>query len=388
MRSYHSREISGEGIAIAILDSGFPGVDNSAPFEKIRNENRIKYCYDFVENEEDVYDDHSHGTKVLSTIAAFQEGELIGAAFGADFYLFVTEDVHSEFPVEEFFWLVAAESADSLGVDIITSSLGYSTFDNPKYDYSMKDLTGDRSIISLAADFAASTGILVVCSSGNSYDPWGLKLHSPADGDSVLAVGSVNANEDLSYFSARGPTADGRIKPDVVALGEQTVVANGFGYIGSTSGTSFSAPLVAGLAACVWQSFPHLNNMEVLELIRMAGNRYNEPDNGYGFGIPHYNSIMRAINSENHLNDPKRVSVFPNPARGQVNFKFTLSSTVNGKLELYNVMGQLVSVLSKGQMLKGTNHVTFDVSDLEAGMYLFRLQTGAGEPVSGRFIIK
>lgn len=322
--NFHDQGITGEGISIAIFDSGFPGVDTTPPFEELRVSGRIKGTYDFVRAEQNVYNDHRHGTQVLSTMAAIQDSALIGAAFGADYYLFVTEDVASESPVEEFNWLIAAEWADSIGVDIINSSLGYSTFDNVEYDYSFNDITGNQSIISQAAGFAAATGMLVVNSSGNAYLPWGNKLHLPSDNDSVLAVGSVNTDKTLSSFSSRGPTADGRIKPDIVAMGGQTIVAYPDGNIGVNSGTSFASPIIAGFAACVWQTFPHLSNIEIINLIRNVGDKANNPDSSSGgYGIPHYDRIIKILSLDYEVNSKNKSSVFPNPIKnGKINIHF------------------------------------------------------------------
>lgn len=320
---FHRQGITGKGMTIAVFDSGFPGVDRIDSFSHLIENNRIKGTYDFVENEIDVYDDHNHGTRVLSTMAAFQSGELIGTAYDANYYLFVTENVYSESPVEEFYWLVAAERADSVGVDIINSSLGYSTFDNAQYNYSIDNITGDHSIISQAADFAAATGILVVNSSGNAYSPWGLKLQLPADSDSVLTVGAVHADGSLASFSSRGPTTDGRIKPDVMAMGVKTVVANPNGSIGYDIGTSFSAPLMAGFAACIWQAFPHLTNMEIIDLLRNTGDQANSPDNSYGYGIPHYNRIVTILSAEKEIKAQYQTQVYPNPIQdGHINLSF------------------------------------------------------------------
>lgn len=320
----HDLGYNGTGISIAVFDSGFPGVNTVVQFDSLRTNNQIKETYDFVNQEENVYNNSdNHGTRVLSIMAAYQASQLIGTAFKADYYLYVTENVASEFPVEEFNWLVAAERADSIGVDIINSSLGYIDFDRTNYNYTQSDLTGDRSIISQAADFAAATGMLIVTSAGNSgSSSWG-KISMPADADSILAVGSVNGFEQVASHSSRGPSADGRIKPDVMALGVQTVQTYPDGFNRKRDGTSFAAPLIAGFAACVWQQYPSLNNMELLEMIRDSGSNAATPNNDYGYGIPNYSRIGGLVPLESSHTTTTLIHVVPNPSQqGLLNFQF------------------------------------------------------------------
>jgi len=347
----HEQGFTGTGMTIAVFDAGFPEVDTMDAFDSLRKGNHLKGTYDFVMDEEDVYDDDFpntiddfHGTRVLSTMAAYSPGELIGTAFTADYYLFVTEDVSGESPLEEFNWLLAAERADSVGVDIINSSVGYYDFDNSGYNYSQSDLTGDLSIITRAADFAAATGILVVNSAGNEGSrSWG-RILMPADGDSVLTVGAVSRTEVIATFSSRGPTADGRIKPDVMAMGVGTVIFNPNGSLRTANGTSFAAPVMAGFAACVWQAFPDLSNMELIEALRNAGDQSNNPNNDYGYGIPHFNRISPVSSLSSSQVESEFIKAFPNPSQdGTIHLYF--DDQLLGKelsVQVFTATGKLV----------------------------------------------
>lgn len=340
----HAQGYTGQGMIIAVFDSGFPGVNTASPFDSLNSRNGVLDTYDFVEDEVDVYDDDAHGTRVLSTMAAYKSSQLIGTAFDANYYLYVTEDVTSESPVEEFNWLVAAEHADSAGVDIITSSLGYYDFDKSQYNYTVDDLTGDKSLITQAADFAASTGILVVTSAGNEGNSAWKRITMPADADSALVVGAVNSSGVTASFSSRGPTADGRIKPDIMALGVGTVVSNQHGSIQSSNGTSFSAPLISGFAASVWQQFPNLTNMELIELLRNSSNNTNNPDSDQGYGVPDYTQLTLLAPLPNESIQPSLIQVYPNPTKtGVLSIQF--DQYLIGKtceIQLYTPVGKLI----------------------------------------------
>ncbi|MEO0555816.1 MAG: S8 family peptidase [Bacteroidota bacterium] len=309
INNLHNENFKGEGILIAVFDSGFRGVASSAPFASIFNENRLLDTFNFVLNDEDVYDLDAHGTEVLSVIGAEVEDEFLGAAPDASFVLYLTEDDFSEYPIEQYNWLLGAERADSVGVDIINSSLGYNTFDSPFEDYTYDDMDGNTTIVSQAADLAASKGILVVTSVGNEgLNSWGFVV-APGDADSVLAVGYVNSQGILSSGSSRGPTSDGQIKPEVVARGVSTSVIKESGDISSASGSSYSTPLIAGLAACIWQSKPDLTAMQLRDSILSIGDRSTTPDNLYGYGIPRYGDIIASLETIGRSS----LKVFPNP---------------------------------------------------------------------------
>jgi subtilisin family serine protease len=260
----HQQGFTGKGMSIAVFDSGFRNAHLLPAFRHVFTSNRILATYDFVNKEESVYEDDEHGLRVFSAMAAYVPGQIIGTAYEAEYLLFRTEDASSEFRIEEINWLLAAEYADSAGVDVINSSLGYNYFSNPGMNYSRADMDGNTALVTRAADMAAATGMLVVVSAGNEGDdPW-QTVAAPADADSVLSVGAVDRDGLYATFSSRGPTADGRIKPEVVAQGRGTVLSAASGNTVSSNGTSYSSPVLAGMATGFWQAYPHLTNMEEL----------------------------------------------------------------------------------------------------------------------------
>lgn len=293
----HEQGWLGEGVLIAIFDTGFHNVDKIDFFYHLFEEERIVATYDFVMNEPYVFEDDSHGRMVLSCMAAYKPGEMIGSAPKASYILLRTEDVSSEYRIEEYNWLRAAEYADSAGVDIINTSLGYSTFDEANMNYTHKDLDGKTSRISQAANIANEVGILVICSAGNEGSSAWRYITMPADSRHVLAVGAVDQKGDLAYFSSRGNTADGRIKPDVVAMGYRTyVVKNGF--VGQANGTSFSAPVVSGMVACLYQAFPELSPQQLHRAVLLSADRAEQPDSLYGYGLPNAQRAFELVEEQ------------------------------------------------------------------------------------------
>jgi serine protease AprX len=280
----HSDNIRGEGVTIAILDSGFEGVDVSAPFSHIFQEGRIdlQASRDFVYNSDNVFQYDDHGTEVFSVIAAFQPGEFTGGAYKASYQLYVTEEVPTEYRIEEYNWLFAAERADSAGADIIQSSLGYYDFDGASMDYLKSQMDGVTAVVSKAAKWAADRGIIVVVSAGNEGNVSWQIITAPADVENVLAVAAVDANLRRSNSSSTGPTSDQRIKPDVAALGVGTSVIESSGSPGRSSGTSLAAPLITSLAAGVLQKYPAATNLEILDAIRKSASQSAKPDNFIG----------------------------------------------------------------------------------------------------------
>jgi serine protease AprX len=284
----HQAKITGKGVLIGILDTGF-NLNHDA-FEKTG----VIAEFDFInldtitsnEPGQDIAGQESHGTNTLSVIAGYMEGRLIGVAHDARFALAKTEDNSGEQAIEEDYWVAGLEWLDSIGVDIVSSSLGYSQFEDESF-YTQADMDGNTAVTTRAADIAASKGILVVNSAGNEGNTsWGI-ISAPADGDSVLAVGAVNADSTLALFSSRGPTADGRIKPDVAALGVSVLVATaGRPEVYSVvNGTSFSCPLVAGAAALVLSAHPEVPAFQIMTALKETASRSDNPDNFLGYGV-------------------------------------------------------------------------------------------------------
>lgn len=368
VNTMQSEGYTGAGVSIAVLDAGFTSVDTAQAFSEVFTENRLKFIYNFVENNEDIYKVSTHGTRVFSTIAASIENEYIGIATEADYMLFVTEDAPTEYRIEEFNWLIAAEKADSAGVDIITSSLGYNTFDDPSMDYVYEDLDGETTIISQAANIATSKGILVVVSAGNmGNDPWQF-ITAPADAHNILAVGSVDSQGNISNFSSLGPSADGRIKPDVAALGSGAAVVSS-GGVTTGSGTSFASPQIAGLAALLWEANPNLTNIELREMILSLGDQANNPDNLLGYGVPNFNQTL-AIQPEVKEQD---LIVYPNPVTGNfisVNGE-RLSGT--GTLRIIAYSGQTVKELP----ISSNNDLnSISLEGVNQGIYILLINIG------------
>ncbi|MDP2088400.1 MAG: S8 family serine peptidase [Flavobacteriaceae bacterium] len=285
----HQQNFTGNGMLIAVIDAGFPGVNTMSAFSRMRSNNKILGGYDFVNRNDNYYTGNSHGTSVLSTIAGYVENQFVGTGPDASFYLFITEDSAKETPLEESLWVEAAERADSLGVDIINTSLGYYTFDNPKHDYTYADMNGSKTFISRGAELGVSRGMILINAAGNEGAVVWKYIIAPADAKSVLTVGAVNENKVIASFSSFGPTSDGRVKPDVLAQGLNAFVINSSGQIAPSSGTSFASPIMAGVIACYWQKNPTKTNKEIIKLIKESAHLYQSPTPQEGYGIPKFN---------------------------------------------------------------------------------------------------
>ncbi|MGF2410950.1 S8 family serine peptidase [Ferruginibacter sp.] len=283
----HNRGFRGEGMQMAILDAGFYHYLSLPTFDSIRNNNQVLGTWDFVAGNASVDEDHTHGMNCLSSIAANMPGVFMGTAPKTSFYLYRTEDAATEYPIEEQNWAAGAERADSLGVDVCSVSLGYFTFDNAAYNHTYADMDGNTTIIAKAADIAAKKGMLIVVAAGNEGASSWHYIISPADADSVMAIGAVNTSGAVGSFSSYGPSSDGQIKPSVAAVGVGAVVANAStGQPTFGNGTSFACPNMAGLSTCLWQAFPEVNNIAIINTLQQAANRASNPDNRTGYGIP------------------------------------------------------------------------------------------------------
>ena len=281
----HNIGHKGSGMTIAVLDGGFQNCDLIPIFQKAN----ILGVKDFVyPNSTHFYRETDHGTKVLSAMAANEPQILVGTSPEARYWLLRCEDQQTEQPVEEDYWTMAAEFADSAGVDIISSSLGYNEYDNHLGDYRLRDLDGKTALISRTASMLAGKGIILINSAGNlGMGPW-KKITFPADAQDILTVGAVNNDRKNAPFCGVGPTQDGRVKPDVTALGSPASLISGRGSVIRDMGTSFSTPIVAGLVACLWQALPNKTALEIINLVRQTSSQSQEPDNIYGYGIPNF----------------------------------------------------------------------------------------------------
>ncbi len=313
----HELGFTGEGMLIAILDAGFTNANSISSLEHIWDENRVVAWKDFVKDGRGFFiNTHNHGTAVFSIIGGFQPEILIGTAPNAAYILVRTEDVSSEYLIEEYNWVCGAEYADSLGADVINTSLGYTQFDDPSENHTYSELNGRTAPISIAATMAARKGIIVSTSASNlGDDPW-FHIGTPADADSILAVGAVDSDGIITNFSSRGPSFDGRVKPDIVAQGKNTVAQNIDGSFVPCSGTSCSSPVIAGIVTCLWQANPHATNIQVMDAVRKSASKYFNPDSAYGYGIPNMLTADWMLKPLEEITNNTITSfmLFPNPA--------------------------------------------------------------------------
>lgn len=364
----------GDGIVIAVFDGGFLGVDMTTPFQHLFTNNQIDLSnsFDFISGTSNVFQYDDHGTRVLSIMSANVDGSFTGGVTEASYQLYVTEDVPTEYRIEEYNWLFAAERADSAGADIIHSSLGYSTFDIASMDYTTDQLDGETTVVTRAAQLAFSKGMVVVTSAGNEGNDasWRI-ITGPADGKDVLAIGNINSFGVRSPSSSMGPSADGRIKPDLVALGSGVSVVRASGSVFTGSGTSFSAPLVTSLVAGIWQAYPELKNTNLLEALRKTASQASNPDNLLGYGIPNYLAVVHYLEQSNQT---EPVIVFPNPVTDMLNVRPASPEEGNIKLALVSSQGQLVTEREVSFSWLN-NQYTADLSGLASGIYILRLTT-------------
>ncbi len=386
----HNNGYNGQGVVIAVLDAGFFNVNLLSAFDSLRMNNQLLGCRDFVTGDTLVYEDNQHGMMVLSTMVGNIPGRIVGTAPKAKYWLLRTEDAATETLQEEINWVVGAEFADSVGADVINSSLGYSYFDNPADDHTYADMNGNTTIITKAADWAASKGIFVCSSAGNSAGwPW-YKITAPADADSILTVGAVDSTGFVTGFSSRGPTFDGRIKPNVAAKGYQSVIAAPWGDIQQGNGTSFSSPITAGAVACLVQANPTKTNMELLYAIQQSANQATTPDTLIGYGIPNFciaNNILTSIseNSANNFN----VKVFPNPFSNEFTLDYYSQKNEKIKLELYDICGR--KILEQDFVAHENNKNLFSLKSMEAlnsGIYFVKTTNSTGQSLNIKIIKK
>ena len=311
----HRQGFRGKGIQIAILDAGFWHVNEIMAFDSLRTSNRILGTHDFVDPKSDIYQQHSHGMSVLSCMGGNQPNDLIGTAPDASYYLFRSEDTSSEYLIEEDNWVAAAEMADSVGVDVINSSLGYYEFQDPKMNISYPDLDGKTSRATQGANMAFRKGILVFNSAGNEGNNAWRRIIVPSDGENVIAVGAVDKNGTRASFSSVGPAFGGAVKPNVAALGSNTYLVTASGTLGYSSGTSFSSPVLAGMGACLLQSNPFANAIQVKMAIEQSAHQYSAPDSLLGYGIPDFEKADQylKVNFSNDLKSGTGFRISPNP---------------------------------------------------------------------------
>jgi subtilisin family serine protease len=374
----HNAGYTGEGMVIALLDAGFQDANTLPAFDSLFANNQILGTWDFVAGEASVYEDYQHGMEVLSTIGGNLPGDLVGTAPKASFWLLRTEDASTEYLIEEYNWDAGAEYADSVGADIISTSLGYTVFDDPTENHIYAtDMNGHTTPSARAANIAFSKGMLVIASAGNSGGgPWQY-ISSPADGDSVIAVGAVDAFGQYASFSSTGPSADGDIKPNVAAVGQGTIVEYPGGVTGPGNGTSFACPVLAGSAACLWQAHPERNNKEIKDAIQQSASQYLNPDSLLGYGIPNFLTADFILGGTelNFSSTEKLVSVYPNPFAGYLKVKFYSVSNQEVTIEITDVLGKKISEKQEEVASHVFNTVDVPVNALQKGIYFVRVSS-------------
>jgi len=365
----HEQDFTGDGMIVAVLDSGFPNVGTIPAFADIINENRLLGTYDFVGRQTDVTGTGSHGTRTFSDIGGFLTDEFVGTAPEASFYLFRTEFSPTEVPVEEAYWVEALERADSLGVDVINTSLGYQDYDNPNYDHSYADLDGQTTFAARGANVAFDKGMLLVTSAGNDGGGFNF-VATPADAPGVLTVGAVDSGGNYASFSSVGPTVDGRIKPDVMAQGVNAAVITSTGAVSFSNGTSFSSPIMTGSVACLWQVRPETTNSEIMQIVRESAHLFDNPTDQMGYGIPNFEDAFDAVQLlaiEDQLL-ASQFAIYPNPASNRLNVSFP-QHIEKAQLAIYNVLGTEVLRSNISALDNG-----IDISGLTSGIYIVSVE--------------
>ncbi|WP_347838329.1 S8 family serine peptidase [uncultured Draconibacterium sp.] len=374
----HDLDYTGQGIQIAVLDGGFKNANSLPAFDSLWANNQILGVKDFVNPDADFYQTNYHGMSVLSCMGANVPGTLIGTAPGASYWLLRSEDTSSEYIIEEDNWVAAAEFADSVGAEIINSSLGYTTFQDARSNHSYADMDGSTTRVTRGANIAASRGMLVFSSAGNERDdPW-FRIVAPSDGTEVIGVGAVDKNLNPAYFTSAGPAANGDLKPNVSAMGYQTTLQRSDGSFGLGNGTSFSSPVLAGMAASLWQRYPNKTAAEIKDAIERSGHLYFSPDSLQGYGVPNMRSASAILDpiAVQTNKEQRNWKIFPNPFQNKIVLQ---TARVLNEQEILISLYSMDGVMVKTWQRFGASSIVLDnLHDLQYGIYLLAVQTKAG----------
>jgi len=373
----HVLDFTGNGVTVAVLDAGFPSVNTMEAFQRLRDAGNLLNGYDFVNRTADIYayTGSTHGTKVLSTMAGFIQDEFVGTAPDASYYVFRTEEAEQETPAEESYWVEAAERADSLGVDIINTSLGYKGYDNANYSHTSNDMDGNTTFITKGANIAFEKGLLLVNSAGNS----GVSgVNAPADAAGVFSIGAVDLNGDYASFSSQGSAIQPTQKPDVTARGAATYVIGPNNTIVQNNGTSFSSPIMAGGLACLRQALPDLTNAEMMQLVRESASQYTTPDYFLGFGIPDLaNALATELSNQN--SERTTFKIFPNPVKNDLKIMFP-NDVGSANLFIHDILGKLIMDAT----IQRFNPI--NLQQLSSGIYLLKIEAEGTDSKSLKLI--
>ena len=381
----HNLGFRGQRMSIAVIDAGFNSYLTNPVFDSLRINNRILATYDYVNLKPSVNEENEHGAYCLSLLAANQPGVMTGTAPDANYLLLKSEDPSSEFPIEEQNWIAAAEFADSAGADLITTSLGYAYFDISSFDHDYAERNGHTTMITKAANLAVAKGMIVTASAGNSGTATDDSrfVGCPADGDSTIAVGATDTNGQIADFSSSGPNSSGQIKPDLVSVGEGTVVARTDGIPALGNGTSFSNPNLAGLVACLWQAFPEFNGHDIIDATKKSASQNAHPDNRYGYGLPNfriaYQILMqkRLLSSVINAANLPPVSVYPVPFTDQFTVVIKPTQDVNAAIQLIDASGRIIETKSIEALANQVSTVQFNLlGSLPVGVYMIHYNDG------------
>lgn len=366
LRPLHLAGYTGTGVTIAVIDTGFPYVNTGSAFSRLWTNGHIKGGYDFVTKGTDIYNTslNNHGSAILGAIGGYVQDTFVGSAPDADFYLYRSENAAIEIPEEELYWIEAAEEADRKGVDMITTSLGYGTFDDPKYNYTYANLNGTTSFIARGAEIAVNKGIFTLFAAGNSGAQTWHYILTPADNAKVFTIGAVDSSGASSTFSSFGPNSAGVIKPDASARGTTaTSVTNNNSTI-LVSGTSIATPIAAGGVACLIQAFPAMNRDLMRDKLRQNASLYPNHTDQMGFGILNFGGLYNNVLSTSELVRRNNVAIFPNPVKNILN---VASESDVLSLEVYDNLGRFIT--------KTNNQKSIKVEDFAKGVYYLKIQT-------------
>jgi len=388
----HEAGYTGDGVWIGVFDGGFSLTPTDLSLQYLMNSDRVLGTRNFVDGNEDVYQRSTHGSSVLSTMAGFLEDSLIGTAPDASYLLCITEDVQVERRLEEANWAAAAEYADSVGIDVINTSLGYTRFDLEEEDHSYENLDGNSTLITRASNIAANKGMLVVNSAGNSGNSSWYYIGAPADGDNVLAIGAVRPDETIATFSSRGPRVDGAVKPNIVAQGQATVLSNLGDGIRTANGTSFSSPIIAGMAASLWQAVPTATAEELFDAVEQSAHLYQNPNDSMGYGIPDFEMALEQLQTITRTDElfasRSDIGIYPNPWQADNSLNLTFPKDLGEQLilEIYDIAGK--RVIERNIQANNGRAAVSSMPTLVNGLYLLNIRGENGVMATSKLVVQ